>query len=82
MTYRNGMEASCETIAPELRNVPNSTLQREKGQIRFICFLSGPYWAAAFLTKSLASLRRLKKWRINPHFRSAPCSREPLVLAQ
>ena len=32
MTYRNGMEASCETIAPELRNVPNSTLQREKGQ--------------------------------------------------
>ena len=44
--------------------------------------LGGPYWAAAFLTKSLASLRRLKKWRINPHFRSAPCSREPLVLAQ
>ena len=32
MTYRNGMEASCETIAPELRNVPNSTLRREKGQ--------------------------------------------------
>ena len=42
----------------------------------------GSYWAAAFLLKSLDSLRRLRKQRINSHFRSAPGSREPTVHAQ
>ena len=82
MTYRNGMEVSCETIAPELRNVPNSTLQREKGQ-NPIYILS--WWAllgSGFLRKpcfaGVASEKEMQTFLLH----SAPGSREPLVLTQ